>query len=73
MRMGQEDEPKRRLEMSYSSGYRDAATVNSLRLLDELQEFCDLQGRCHQFSSAAEVKEAELLYPWPGSRAGSAT
>ena len=32
MRMGQEDEPLKQLELSYNNGYRDAATVNSLRL-----------------------------------------
>ena len=34
MRMGQQDEPYKELELSYNNGYRDAATVNSLRLID---------------------------------------
>ena len=32
MRLGQEDEPFKQLEMCYNNGYRDAETVNSLRL-----------------------------------------
>ncbi len=39
MRMGKEDEPLEELELSYDNGYRDAATVNSLRLLDSYKNF----------------------------------
>lgn len=39
MRLGQEDEPRHELELSYNNGYRDAATVNSLRLLDSYKNF----------------------------------
>jgi cellulose synthase operon protein C len=39
MRLGQEDEPRRELELSYNNGFRDAATVNSLRLLDSYKNF----------------------------------
>jgi cellulose synthase operon protein C len=39
MRLGKEDEPYRELELSYKNGYRDAATVNSLRLLDSYKNF----------------------------------
>jgi cellulose synthase operon protein C len=39
MRLGQEDEPRSELELSYNNGYRDAATVNSLRLLDSYKNF----------------------------------
>ena len=39
MRLGQEDEPRQQLELSYNNGYRDAATVNSLRLLDSYKNF----------------------------------
>ena len=39
MRLGQEDEPRQQLEMCYDNGYRDAATVNSLRLLDSYKNF----------------------------------
>ena len=39
MRLGKEDEPYKELELSYNNGYRDAATVNSLRLLDSYKNF----------------------------------
>jgi cellulose synthase operon protein C len=44
MRLGQEDEPRRELELSYANGYRDAATVNSLRLLDSYKNFDTIRG-----------------------------
>ena len=39
MRLGKEDEPRQQLELSYNNEYRDAATVNSLRLLDSYKNF----------------------------------
>jgi tetratricopeptide (TPR) repeat protein len=39
MRLGQQEEPHRQLELAYNNGYRDAATVNSLRLLDSYKNF----------------------------------
>jgi len=39
MRLGKEDEPYRELELAYNNRYRDAATVNSLRLLDSYKNF----------------------------------
>jgi len=39
MRLGQEGEPRQELELSYNNEYRDAATVNSLRLLDSYKNF----------------------------------
>jgi tetratricopeptide (TPR) repeat protein len=39
MRLGTEDEPREQLELSYNNEYRDAATVNSLRLLDSYKDF----------------------------------
>jgi tetratricopeptide (TPR) repeat protein len=39
MRLGKEDEPFRELQLSYNNGYRDAATVNSLRLLESYKNF----------------------------------
>jgi tetratricopeptide (TPR) repeat protein len=39
MRLGKEDEPRQELELSYNNDYRDAATVNSLRLLDSYKTF----------------------------------
>lgn len=43
MRFGQEDEPRRELELSYNNGYRDGPTVNSLRLLDSYKNFDTLR------------------------------
>ena len=39
MRLGQQDEPYKELELAYNNDYRDAATVNSLRLLDSYKDF----------------------------------
>jgi cellulose synthase operon protein C len=39
MRLGKEDEPNKELGLAYENGYRDAATVNSLRLLDSYKNF----------------------------------
>jgi tetratricopeptide (TPR) repeat protein len=62
MRLGQEDEPRRQLEMCYDNGYRDAATVNSLRLLDSYKNFVT-------FKDATTIlklnkSEADLLHPY---------
>ena len=62
MRMGQEDEPRQQLEMAYNNGYRNAETVNSLRLLDSYKNFVT-------FKDATTIiklnkKEADLLYPY---------
>lgn len=39
MRLGKEDDSYQQLELAYNNGYRDAATVNSLRLLDSYKNF----------------------------------
>ncbi len=62
MRLGQEDEPFRQLQMCYDNGYRDAATVNSLRLLDSNKNFVT-------YKEGATIlrlrkSEAELLHPY---------
>ena len=49
MRLGQEEEPLQQLEMCYNNGQRDAATVNSLRLLDSYKNFVTYQGRHEPF------------------------
>jgi Flp pilus assembly protein TadD len=41
MRLGKADEPFKELQLSYDNGYRDAATVNSLRLLDSYKNNFD--------------------------------
>ncbi len=39
MRLGKQDEPYKELQLAYDNGFRDAATVNSLRLLDSYKDF----------------------------------
>ena len=62
MRLGQEDEPRRQLEMAYNNGYRDAATVNSLRLLDSYKNFTVVTNA--QTILKLDTKEAALLRPY---------
>ncbi len=62
MRLGQSDEARQLLTLCYQNGYRNDATVNSLRLLDTLKDFAT-------FTDATTVlklsrKESELLYPY---------
>ncbi len=62
MRLGQDAEARQQLEKSYEGGYRDEATVNSLRLLDSYKNFVFFKDdttilKLHQ-------KEADLLYPY---------
>ncbi len=62
MRLGQDAEARKQLEMCYDNGYRNAATVNSLRLLDSFKNF-------ETFKDPVVIlklnkKEADLLYPY---------
>jgi tetratricopeptide (TPR) repeat protein len=62
MRLGQEDEPRKQLEMCYDNGYRDAATVNSLRLLDSYKNFAVI--KTGSMILKLPQKEADLLAPY---------
>jgi tetratricopeptide (TPR) repeat protein len=62
MRLGQEEEPFRQLEMSYRNGYRDAATVNSLRLLDSYKNFVIFKNETAVLK--LDKKEADILRPY---------
>jgi tetratricopeptide (TPR) repeat protein len=62
MRLGQEDEPKKQLQMCYDAGYRDAATVNSLRLLDSYKNFVTFKDEGTILK--LQKKESDLLYPY---------
>jgi tetratricopeptide (TPR) repeat protein len=62
MRLGQEDEPRKQLEMCYDNGYRDAATVNSLRLLDSYKNFVTFKD--DNTIIRLNKKESDLLYPY---------
>jgi cellulose synthase operon protein C len=62
MRLGQDEEARQQLTQCYQNGYRNDATVNSLRLLDTLKDFAT-------FTDATTIlklhrKESELLYPY---------
>jgi tetratricopeptide (TPR) repeat protein len=62
MRLGQEEEPRKQLEMCYANGYRNEVTVNSLRLLDSYKNFVTVKDgdTILKFNK----KEAELLRPY---------
>lgn len=62
MRLGQPDDAKKELELSYDHGYRNAATVNSLRLLDSYKNYVTVRDD----ASVVLLKktEADLLRPY---------
>lgn len=62
MRLGKEDEPHKELELSYNNGYRNAATVNSLRLLDSYRNFETI--RDDATILRLNKSEADLLLPY---------
>ena len=62
MRLGQEDEPRRQLEMCYENGYRNEETVNTLRLLDSYRNFAVF--RDDRTIVKINKKEADLLRPY---------
>jgi tetratricopeptide (TPR) repeat protein len=62
MRLGQNQEARQQLELCYDNGYRNAATVNTLRLMDSYKNFVTFKD-----GDAIEVlnrKEADLLHPY---------
>ena len=62
MRLGQEDEPRKQLEMCYQNGYRNEETVNSLRLLDSYKNFVVFRDQTTILK--LNKNEAELLRPY---------
>ncbi|HEV2522999.1 MAG TPA: tetratricopeptide repeat protein [Candidatus Acidoferrales bacterium] len=62
MRLGQEDEPRKQLEMCYDNGFRNEETVNSLRLLDSYKNFVTFKET--DTILKLNKKEAELLRPY---------
>jgi len=62
MRQGQEDEPRKQLELCYQNGYRNEVTVNSLRLLDSYKNFVTLKEG--DTILKLNKKEADLLRPY---------
>jgi cellulose synthase operon protein C len=62
MRLGQVDEPVQQLQLCYNNGYRDAQTVNSLRLLDSYKNFVTYKAGATVLK--LRKNEAELLHPY---------
>ena len=62
MRLGQEEEPLKQLELAYENGQKDAATVNSLRLLDSYKNFVTF--RDDTTILRFRKNEADLLQPY---------
>jgi tetratricopeptide (TPR) repeat protein len=62
MRLGLEDEARAELELSYENEYRDAATVNTLRLMDSYKNFVTY--KTDRTVLRVHKKEAELLHPY---------
>ena len=62
MRLGQDAEAREQLEKCYTAGYRNEATVNSLRLLDSYQNFVTFKDDTTILK--LHKKEADLLYPY---------
>jgi tetratricopeptide (TPR) repeat protein len=62
MRMGEEDEPRQLLETAYNNGQTDAATANSLKLLDSYKNFVTTKDETTILRM--NKKEADLLQPY---------
>jgi tetratricopeptide (TPR) repeat protein len=62
MRLGQEEEPRKQLELCYANGYRNAETVNTLRLLDSYKNFVVFKD--DNTILKLNSKEADLLRPY---------
>jgi len=62
MRLGLDDEARTELEACYWNDYKDAATVNTLRLLDSYKKF--VLAKSANTILKLDRKEAELLRPY---------
>jgi tetratricopeptide (TPR) repeat protein len=62
MRLGQDSEARQQLQKCYENGYRNGATVNSLRLLDSYKNFVVLKDDTTILK--LHKKESDLLYPY---------
>ena len=62
MRLGQDKEARQQLQQCYENGYRNGATVNSLRLLDSYKNFVVLKDDTTILK--LHKKESDLLYPY---------
>ncbi len=62
MRLGQQDEPQKELELAFNNGQTDAATANSLKLLDSYKNFVTF--RDDTTILRLKKNEADLLRPY---------
>ena len=62
MRLGQEQEPQKELQIAYDNGQKDPATVNSLRLLNSYKNFDTF--RDDTTILRLRKNEADLLHPY---------
>lgn len=62
MRVGNDEEARRTLETAYNAGYRNAATANSLKLLDSYKNFVTVKHP--HFVLRLHKSEAGLLQPY---------
>ena len=62
MRLGEEQEARAQLEQCYEGGYKNAETVNTLRLLDSYKNFATYE--TSNTILKLNKKEAELLRPY---------
>lgn len=62
MRLGEEAEARKQLEQCYANHYADAATVNTLRLMDSYKNFVTF--KTDHAALRLHKKEAELLRPY---------
>jgi Flp pilus assembly protein TadD len=62
MRLGEEDEPRQQLELAYNNGQTDAATSNSLKLLDSYKNF--VTNRDDTTILRLYKNESDLLRPY---------
>ena len=62
MRLARETEARQALEHAYQNGYRNAATVNSLTLIDSYKNFVTYKH--DRYTLRLHKKEAELLRPY---------
>lgn len=62
MRLGQNEEARKQLEQAYNNGFRDAATANSLTLIESYKNFVIY--KTDRTILVLNKKEAELLHPF---------
>lgn len=66
MRLGQTDEPYKELQLAYNNGYTDAATSNSLKLLDSYKNFDTIRAEQAGVGTVLKLNksEADLMRPY---------